>query len=283
MVNKKAVLITGCSSGIGRATALHLAHQGFTVLATVRRESDAESLRALGQPHLIPICPLDLARPEHIPPAVEAVKRELVNRGIKGLYAFVNNAGGGFVAPVELMDVGRFRTELEARLAGPVALVQALLPLIREAGGRLVWVMTPAIIPTPYVASIHACDFAANCLARTLDIELKPWAIPVIMVRCGGIQSAAVGKTYAELEEQLRSWPPERLALYEQALRQWQEEMAAFDSQRTPPEAVAEVVGRALSAPRPRRRYSIGHMARAAAFLEALPQGLADAILKARA
>ena len=283
MVNEKAVLITGCSSGIGRATALHLARQGFTVLTTVRQESDAESLRALGQPHLIPICPLDLARLEHIPPVVEAVKRELVSRGIKGLYAFVNNAGGGFIAPVELMDVGRFRTELEARLAGPVALVQALLPLIREAGGRLVWIVTPAIIPTPYVASIHACDFAANCLARTLDIELKRWAIPVIMVRCGGIQTAAVGKTYAELEEQLRSWPPERLALYEQTLRQWQEEMAAFDSQRTPPEAVAEVVGRALSAPRPRRRYSVGHMARAAAFLEALPQGLADAILKARA
>jgi NAD(P)-dependent dehydrogenase (short-subunit alcohol dehydrogenase family) len=283
MEKEKAVLITGCSSGIGRATALHLAQAGFTVLATVRQDPDAEALRALNQPGLIPICPLDLAHPEHIPPAVEAVKRELAGRGIKGLYAFVNNAGGGFVAPVELMDVDRFRAELEVRLAGPLALVQALLPLIREAGGRLVWIVTPAIIPTPYVASIHTCDFAVNCLVRTLDIELKRMPLPVIMVRCGGIQTAAVGKTYVELEEQFRSWPPDRLALYEQALRRWQEEMAAFDSQRTPPEAVAEVVYRALSAPRPRRHYSVGHMARAAAFLEALPQGLVDAILKARA
>lgn len=282
MANQKAVLITGCSSGIGRATALHLAQQGFTVLATVRKEADVESLRALNQPSLIPICPLDLACPEHIPPAVEAVKRELVAKGIKGLYAFVSNAGGGFVAPVELMDVARFRTELEVRLVGPLTLVQALLPLMREANGRLVWIVTPAIIPTPYVASIHACDFAVNCLLRTLDIELKRMPLPVIMVRCGGIQTAAVEKTYTELEEQFQSWPPDRLALYEGALRQWCEEMSAFDMHRTPPEAVAEVVQRALSAPRPRRRYSVGHMAGAAAFLEALPQGLVDAILKAR-
>jgi hypothetical protein len=60
---------------------------------------------------------------------------------------------------------------------------------------------TPAIVPLPYIASIHVCDFAANCLVRTLEIELKPWKIPQVMVRCGGIKTAAAAlysRTYGE-------------------------------------------------------------------------------------
>jgi NAD(P)-dependent dehydrogenase (short-subunit alcohol dehydrogenase family) len=90
-----------------------------------------------------------------------------------GLFALINNAGGGSPAPVELMDLETFRIELQARVLGSVAMVQAFLPMIRKGNGRIVWVMTPAIIPTPYVTNIHACDFAVNCIARTLDIEIK--------------------------------------------------------------------------------------------------------------
>jgi NAD(P)-dependent dehydrogenase (short-subunit alcohol dehydrogenase family) len=278
----RSVLITGCSSGIGRATALHLARKGFLVFATLRKETDAEKLRGLGIPGLVPLWPLDLTIPGQIPAVMEAVDRELEARGLNGLFALVNNAGGGSIAPIELMDHDRFRIELEARVAGPVALVQAALPRLRLAGGRIVWIMTPAVIPTPYVASIHACDFAVNNLARTLDIELKPWAVPSIMVRCGGIRTEAVAKSDAELEADRKTWPEEKRALYEPALRRWSESMAAFNAKRTTPEKVAGVVEKALSSAKPKRRYSIGHMAKAAAFLESLPQGWADRILKSR-
>jgi NAD(P)-dependent dehydrogenase (short-subunit alcohol dehydrogenase family) len=280
--SEKSVLLTGCSSGIGRATALHLARKGYLVFAAVRREADAEKLRGLGIPGLVPLCPLDLAKPEQIPAVMEAIDRELDAHGQKGLYALVNNAGGGSIAPIELMDPGQFRIELETRVAGPVALVQAVLPRLRAAGGRILWIMTPAIIPTPYVASIHACDFAVNNLARTLDIELKPWGVPSVMIRCGGIRTEAVAKSDAEFEADLKVWTPEKRALYEPALRKWSGSMAAFNAKRTAPEKVAALVERALTAAKPKRRYSIGHMARAAAFLEALPQGWADRILKAR-
>ena len=76
----EGVLVTGCSSGIGRATALHLARRGLVVFATVRKESDVENLRALNQPNLVPVCPLDLSRPEHIPAVVETIRQELVAR-----------------------------------------------------------------------------------------------------------------------------------------------------------------------------------------------------------
>ncbi len=179
----QSVLITGCSSGIGRATAIHLAQHGFTVFATVRKEADAESLRSLNDPNLIPVCPLDLTRLEQSPSVVETVQAELKRRGQPGLYALVNNAGGGEVAPIELMNLDSFRTELQTRVLGSVAMVQAFLPLLRQSGGRIVWIMTPATIPTPYVTSIHACDFAANAIARTLNIELKSWRIPNILIR----------------------------------------------------------------------------------------------------
>jgi len=278
----EGVLITGCSSGIGRQAALALAGRGFTVFATVRREADAESLRGLNMPGLVPVCPVDLSDPEDVAPAAAFVAAELARRGKDGLYALVNNAGAGRPMPIELLPLPEFHTELRARVLGSVALVQAVLPLLRRAGGRIVWIMTPALIPTPYVAGIHACDFAVNCIARTLDIELKPWRIPNIMIRCGGIKTPAGLRTVSDVETVLRDGPPDRVALYDGALRKWAKDMAAFDEKRTDAGKVAAVVVRAVTANKPKRRYSVGHMAKAAAFLEFLPQSVADRILKRR-
>lgn len=274
--------MTGCSSGIGRAAALALAGRGFTVFATVRRGADAESLRGLNMAGLVPVWPVDMSDPEDIAPAAAFVAGELERRGIKGLYALVNNAGAGRPAPVEFLPLAEFHIELRARVLGSVALVQAVLPLLRLAGGRIVWIMTPALIPTPYVAAIHACDFAVNCVARTLDIELRPWRIPNIMIRCGGIKTPAGLRTGQDVEAVLRDGPPDRVALYDGALRRWAEDMAAFDAKRTDAGKVARVVVRALAAKKPKRRYSVGHMAKAAAVLEMLPQPVADWILKKR-
>lgn len=282
VTRRKAVLITGCSSGIGRATALYLARQGFSVFATVRKEIDAANLRDLKEPNLIPICPLDLSQRDQIPAVIDTVTRELKQRNLSGLYALINNAGGGTVAPVELMNLDQFQVEVQARLIGAVALVQACLPLIRQGRGRIIWIATPATIPTPYVASIHACDFAVNCLARTLDLELKPWNIPNVLIRCGGIKTPAGLRTTADVAAILRTAPADRAPLYERRLQAWGKDMAEFDAKRTEADRVAEVVYRALSIRHPKHRYSIGYMASAAAFLEALPQSIADWILSKR-
>lgn len=275
----KSILMTGCSSGIGQATVLHLAKNGFTVFATVRKSADADHLRALQIPNLIPICPLDLTRPADIPVAVEQVQAELARRGQSGLYAYINNAGGGGVAPVEMMDVEGFQRELQTRLSGPVALLQSLLPLLRVGRGRILWIMTPAIIPTPYVTSIHACDFAANCLVRTLAIELQPWQIPCVQIRCGGIKTANSEQKPGWIETMMQH---PRGELYRGALAKWLRDIAAFDDQRTPPEKVGELIFKVLCVAKPKASYSIGHMAGLAAALEALPQFLADTILKKR-
>jgi NAD(P)-dependent dehydrogenase (short-subunit alcohol dehydrogenase family) len=278
----KGVLITGCSSGIGRAAAQLLAGRGYTVFAGVRKEADAAELRGWGWPGLVPVCPLDLARRGQISAAADMVARELERRALPGLHALVHNAGGGGVAPIEWLDLDEFQAELQARVVGTVALTQAALPLLRRGRGRILWILTPGLMPTPYVASIHACDFAVNCIARTLEIELKPWSIPNVMIRCGGIRTRAGMRTPRDVEELLRRQSRELLPLYADRMMAWKRDMAAFDAKRTDPEKVAEVILRALEAENPKRRYSVGHLAGAAALLEDLPSGWADAILKSR-
>ncbi|HUI88987.1 MAG TPA: SDR family NAD(P)-dependent oxidoreductase [Anaerolineales bacterium] len=278
----KSILITGCSSGIGWETAIKLAGQGFTVFATVRKESDAAKLGDLGISDLVPVCPVDLTNLEHIANAERLIANELAHRGEKGLYGLINNAGGGSPAPIELLELDKFHQELQARVLGSVAMVQTFLPLLRQAHGRIVWIMTPALMPTPYVTSIHACDFAINCIARTLEIELKPWNIPNIMIRCGGIETPAGLRTTSDVEMIFGRGLRQRVLLYEKALRKWKRDMNAFDAKRTDPEKVAEVVLRALIARSPKRRYAVGYMAGAASFLELMPQTVSDWILKQR-
>lgn len=273
----KAVMVTGCSSGIGRAVAVHLARHGFLVLATVRRQEQAAALPK--EDGIIPVYPLDLSDTGQVAAAVENVEAILQEKGLPGLYALVNNAGGGSIAPLELLDVEVLRREMEVRVAAPLALLQALLPRIRSAQGRIVWIVTPGLIPIPFVGSIHVPDFAVNCLARTLRLELRPWHVPVVMVRCGGIETAAVTRTAEELRDQLRRWPAERAQLYAAALHRELDELAEFDRKRSDLEVVARVVLRALIASRPRARYTVGYMGRAAALAELLPQSVLDKVM----
>jgi NAD(P)-dependent dehydrogenase (short-subunit alcohol dehydrogenase family) len=210
---------------------------------------------------------------------METIQAELQRRGQAGLYALINNAGNGVTTPLEMLDVDVFQNILQTRLVGPLALVQACLPLLRQGAGRILWIMTPALLPIKYVGSIHACDFAANCLTRTLDLELAPWGIPVIQIRCGGIDTASSATTDAGIESILEH---PRGYLYRDALKKWAKGIGEFDQKRTPAEKVGEVVMAALNAPRPRRQYPVGHMAGSAALIEAIPQPLVDRILKKR-
>jgi len=278
----EGIFITGCSSGIGRATAIYLAQNGFTVFASVRKEKDAVDLRKLNEPNLIPVCPLDLTQPEHIPPVFEYISNELKKRDQGGLYAIIHNAGGGFISPIELMDLGKFKTEIETRIIGPIRLLQTFLPLIRAGRGRILWIVTPALLPTPFVSSIHICDFAVNCLIRTLKIELQKWDILQIMIRCGGIKTEAVEKSYQQLEEFFKQCSQEGHSLYVDTLKKEVERLKQFDKKRTEPIEVAKTIYKALCARKPKSRYRVGYMSGLAAMLEYLPPPFVDFIMAKR-
>ena len=128
------VVVTGTSTGIGAATALHLAKQGFRVFAGVRRAEDGEALRAQTSGALTPLI-IDVTDEETISAAAATVADAVGDRGLAGL---VNNAGIAKPAPIEFQPIADFRTQLEVNLFGPVAMIQAFLPLIRRGGGRIV-------------------------------------------------------------------------------------------------------------------------------------------------
>lgn len=276
-----AVLVTGISSGIGGAIALELAATGRLVFGTVRRDMDRSAILELGVPNLVPLL-YDLNERKELPALLKTVEAELEGRGEKGLFALINNAGGSMVGPIELADVDELSRQFDARVAGLVALVQAFLPAIRRAAGRILWIATPGTMPTPYVAGIHAADFAVNCLARTLSLELGREGPPVILIRCGGVRTRAGLSTKRELEAALERVAPDRRLRYVSRLSSWIASMEEFDAKRVEAEGVARIVERALDSPRPKARYRIGYMAGAAAFLESLPQVLTDRILSAR-
>jgi NAD(P)-dependent dehydrogenase (short-subunit alcohol dehydrogenase family) len=280
--NTKAILVTGCSSGIGREIAVHMAGCGYVVFASVRKAEDAEKLKKQNVKNLVPLFPLDLRKPEQIAEAGRVLEKELEERKIEGLYAVVNNAGGGFIAPLELMDLEKMRAEAETRILGPIALLQATLPLVRRGNGRILWIQTPSLMPIAFDASIHAWDFASNCLSRTLQQELLPWGIPSIQIRCGGIKTPSVEKCYTELEQSMAEWSASGRSLYHDALKKAEMAFRDFDKKRSEPELIARVVEKALSAKKPKRRYQAGHMSGIAAVMECLPQPWTDAIMSKR-
>jgi NAD(P)-dependent dehydrogenase (short-subunit alcohol dehydrogenase family) len=276
----RSILVTGASSGIGHAIALNLARKGFTVLATVRRQTDVDLLNGYNLAGLQPVCPLDLTNSEQTR-AIATQIRWMINDGkIPPLYAVINVAGGGQVAPVELMDTDAYRQELEKRLVGPVILLQELLPLLRVTRGRIVWIATPGLLPVPYVADIHAPDFAVNYLARTLNIELRPDGIRNILIRCGGIATSSPEKSERQLARMLSTWPEDRVKIYHDRLLQLQKGFGSFNAKRTDTETVALTVEKALTAKHPRTRYQVGYMSGFGDFVEKLPQSWVDFILR---
>ncbi|MGA3015159.1 MAG: SDR family NAD(P)-dependent oxidoreductase, partial [Bacteroidales bacterium] len=274
--SQNSILITGASSGIGKATAIYLARESYTVLATVRREPDVKALNDLGIQNLKPIFPVDLTKQDQILAATGSVKRMIRERQIPPLWAIINIAGGGSITPVEMMDIYAYRNELEKRLVAPVILIQELLPLLRETHGRILWIATPGLFPVPYVTDIHAPDFAVNFLARTLNLELLPDGIKNILVRCGGINTPSVHRSEIELEEKLKNLPPGMAGLYQNRLQKVLSQNQKFDLNRTESVDVAKLIAKILATKNPKTRYHIGKMSGLGAFLEKLPQSWVD-------
>ena len=136
-----AVVVTGASTGIGRACALDLARRGLHVFAGVRAESDGAALEAAARGRLTPLF-LDVTDEAQIYAAAKSVEAEVGPRGLRGV---VNNAGVALAAPLELVELDELRHQLEVNVVGAVAVTQAFLPAIRRAVGRVVFVGMAAI------------------------------------------------------------------------------------------------------------------------------------------
>jgi NAD(P)-dependent dehydrogenase (short-subunit alcohol dehydrogenase family) len=271
----RSVLVTGASTGIGRATALRLAASGWRVFAGVRKEADAESLRAETSPSLVPVV-LDVTDPDQIAAAAELIERES-GGGLDGL---VNNAGVAVPGPLETVPLDDLRHQLEVNLIAYVAVTQAMLPQVRRAGGRVVFLASiGGRIAFPFGGPYHASKFATEAIGDVFRQELRPWGIEVAIVEPGSIDTPIWGRGQEKAAE-IEAKSPQTNLLYGAAIEKFRKVIEDTAERGIPPEKVARAIAHALESKRPKTRYLVGLDARVQARIQPLiPTRLFDRIV----
>ena len=260
-----AVVVTGASSGIGRATALFLDKEGYRVFAGVRKEADAKSLSADGSDRLTPIT-IDVTEDRSIKSAKDEVASALGEEGLAGL---VNNAGVGDGGPVETMDLDILRNVLEVNLVGQVAVTQAFLPLIREKPGTIVFIASiGGRVATPFMSPYNTSKFAIEALGESLRGELSPWGIDVVVVEPGSIDTPIWKKGAETIEDQFAKMPENTKRLYGKQLKRMDEVLTETAKRGIKPGKVAKVIHTAIRSEKPKHRYLVGTDAKVAARLK---------------
>ena len=268
---RKHTLVTGSSSGIGRATALRLAAAGQHVYAGVRHADDGEQLtRAAAGGEITPLI-LDVTEPGQIEAAAAAIGAHAALDGL------VNNAGYGLACPTELVPLDAFRRQLEVNVTGQLAVTQAMLPALRQARGRIVMVSTIGVRFTPpFAGPLDAAKAALAALGDTLRQELAPWGVKVILVEPASINSGAADKVTRDAAAAMEAASPQGRALYAEAFASMLQVMERREANGSPPDVAAATIARALTAPRPRAVYLTGKYSRRLALLSNLPVPVLD-------
>jgi NAD(P)-dependent dehydrogenase (short-subunit alcohol dehydrogenase family) len=267
----ETVLVTGASTGIGEATALHLKELGFDSVAAVRREDDAQRLRRQG----LRTVRIDVTDPA----SIAAAQSELGDGPLAGL---VNNAGIAVAGPLEFLPLDQLRLQLEINLVGQVAVTQAFLPALRSGQGRIVNVSSiGGRVALPLVGAYNASKFGIEAITDSLRRELYLQGVDVIAVEPGGVRTPIWRKGNELADEIMDRMPPEVERLYGRLIEGLRRQTVRIE-QKTglEPRAVAEVIGRALTAKRPRTRYLVGTDAKIrAALATLLPDRLMDRMI----
>ena len=265
----KVALVTGCSTGIGRATALALQRAGLTTYATARQPETLSELREGGCRTL----ELDITDEMQRVHAVETVHRE---RG--RLDVLVNNAGYAEYGPVEEIPLARWRREFETNLLGAVRLIQLSLPGMRERGGGRILNMSSmgGRLAFPVGAPYHASKFALEAMSDVLRLETAPFGVDVVVIEPGLVATGFADTASGGLHEAAEG-------PYGDLSRSFLAAMAASYGGRraVEPDRVARVVVRAATVRRPRTRYVVTWNARLLIGAHAvLPDRVWDAALR---
>lgn len=272
-VTQNTILITGASTGIGRACALEFARRGWLVFAGVRRAADADGLRAENST-TVPLL-FDVTEGAQIAAAMEQIRAQA-----GGLNALINNAGISVPAPLEILPLEEFRRQFEVNVTGVLAVTQAALPLLRAAEGRRTILMISsgsARLAMPVTGAYAASKFALEAMTDALRVELAPWQIRVVSLQPGPVVSAIWETTMARSERMLATIPPEKVAPYRPLIdfaRRY-----AVERRMLPAERIARVAWRIVTARRPPARVYITPNRWLHLLLEALPVRWRDGLM----
>lgn len=276
-MRERTVLITGASTGIGRACAQRLDGKGWRVFAGVRKQADAESLEKESSSRLNAIT-LDVTDQATIDAAAKVIDEATGG----SLDALVNNAGITVQGPLEYLPLDDLRHQLEVNLIGQVAVTQAFLRSLRAARGRIVFMSSIAgrAPSLPLLGPYGASKKALEGIAESLRAELLPWGIRISLIEPGAIATPIWEKGDATFDDLIASLPDEGRARYAGMLQRARRVAMAAGHRGLQPEKVAAVVEKALTSSRPRLRYLVGPDAKARALLEpVIPNAVRDRAL----
>lgn len=259
-----AVLVTGASSGIGKAITLGLVNQGYTVFATIRKEIDGEALAANlseDRKNKLHLLTLDLRETALIEQAVSIVIAKTDALGIP-LVGLINNAGYGILRPLEATSSANMEQLIRTNFLGPVELTRLLIPTLRKNQGRIVN-MGSAIYYTraPWDGAYGASKASLRHWNDTLRLELAASKISVSLIESGIIDTPGIDKTttdfhnYAKNSHQLSTKPMQQMV---DNLHIWS----------ISTEHVVQAVWHSLQSPFPKNRYLVGWDARAIALVD---------------
>jgi NAD(P)-dependent dehydrogenase (short-subunit alcohol dehydrogenase family) len=268
-VTTNAVLVTGASTGIGRATALMMVRNGWHVYAGVRSDEAAHKLSEVDG--VTPLR-LDITDADQI----AAARREITE-----LTGLVNNAGTTLPCPVEYLPLEEFRRQLEVNLVGHVAVIQAFLPVLRRPGGRIVNISSPgARIGAPFMAGYVAAKGGLEAVSGTLRNELGRQGIDVAIIEPGFVSTTMRHKLDRDTARILAELPEAGRATYGRALKSVMATVAEEAAHGDSPDVVADAIRRALTDKRPRTVYPAGARAgRVLMLARLLPDRARDRIV----
>ena len=273
ITNEPPIVITGASTGIGKATALHLDHLGFRVFAGVRKEADGQALIKEASDRLTPIL-LDVTDANAIANAVSTVTEATAGK----LFGLVNNAGLSLNGPLELLPVSEMKKLMDVNVLGLLAVTKAFIPLLRKHKGRLVNISSGhGLLAIPDKSVYAASKFAVQAVSDSLRVELRPFGVSVSYLVVGKVDTAVLGKIVADRDKMIEAAPPEVVQLYAPLFEFFDKEVKSLLG--IPPGEVARVIAQALTTKRPKARYLIGPGAKKMKNLARLPVRLRDRLM----
>ena len=272
-MTSQTVLVTGASSGIGRAAALALATRGHRVFAGARRIAALEALRIEALPHTIVPLVLDMNDPVTIARTVAAIDQDTQGRGVDVL---VNNAGYATAGALLEMSDAILRAQFETNVFGLMTLTRAVLPaMMRRGKGRVVNVSSVSgRVPAPILGAYHATKYALEALSDALRMEVATFGVKVVLVEPGTVRTEFAARTMEEAQRAAHLG-----SRYTTVYARAKETEAKFASAASDPDPVVRAIVRAVTSRKPSARYVAPRMFYLLIVLmKLLPTGLVDAI-----
>lgn len=267
MTSPRNILITGASTGIGRAIALDLASRGDQVIGTVRKQEDADALLAATPEGSLAIRSLilDVTDGTSVLRAAAELEEQLQGQGLHGL---VNNAGVAIAAPLEYIPIEDFQLQMEINLTGLLRTTQAFLPLVKRERGRVINISSIAgRLAFPLAGPYHSSKHALEGLSDVMRLEFRRYGVEVVVIQPGAIRTPiwdTAAKKASEIGEKLSRQARKD---YGKLLHQVGKASAKAGEEGEDAQLCADVVRTALNAPRPRTRYIVGRNAKIGMFL----------------